>query len=524
MPAIGNLADRHPACERLDSEWKNVRPPRGLPTIVTLRRVRPPNGWISCLGMAPASDRLFATGKPDKTTETSRESLRSQYISMADTPSNLHLQQIDDATCLACGCMCDDIRLEVQQNRIVRAEGACPIGRRWFQADRPPDVASCKINGRPAEFDEGLEHAASLLCEAQHALVCGLAGATCEAQRVAVSLADCLGARLDAGNSATAMLAAAIQSAGMVTATLGEVRHRADMVIFWNVDPATTHPRHLERYSLNCSGEFVPRGRADRLCVVVSSSRTPTADAADLFLQLRPNAEAAALDKLRALANENEDSTASEPDDQKAAEPTGMEPGRWRELIERMKAASYGAIFFEPDSATESLLLLVRDMNRHTRFVALPLGGPGNSSGGHQVLTWQTGYSSPVDFAAGYPRHDDGHHSAEQLILAAQVDALLVVAQDPIADPFTTLSESARARVAHIPAVVLHTADCRPPGRPTVEFTVATPGIHTGGRVFRSDGVVLPLRQAISAPYPNAESLLIKLQARVRQTLSAPRS
>ena len=426
-------------------------------------------------------------------------------------------RSLPDATCLGCGCLCDDITLHVAGGRIVRAERSCPMGERWFLVERPADRTAFTVDGRAADLEAACARAAKILSDARAPLVMGLAGATCEAQRLAVAIADRLGACVDAGNEMSAATTAAIQSVGLVTATLGEVRHRADLVIFWGADPATTHPRHFERYSLTCSGELTPRGRADRTCVVVDCRRTPTADAADLFLQLKPGCDAAALDLLRALA-----AGGDWPEDAEVLKLTGVALAEWRALIERMKAARYGSLFFGSfdeslslaslTATLESLFTLVRDMNQHTRFVALPLGGPANFAGAEQVLLWQTGFSSPVSFAAGYPQHDAAKHTAAAMLAAGEVDAVLIVSRDLVIDPVADLPGPARAQLLKLPTVVLHGADVGPPGYAAVTFTVATPGIHTGGTVFRSDGVPLPLRPAIESPFPTAEAVLHRLQ------------
>ena len=411
------------------------------------------------------------------------------------------IKQIADATCLGCGCLCDDITLSVADDRIVQAERACLIGERWFLADRPTNVPACRIDGMPATLEGGYARAAQILTDARHPLVLGLAGLTCEAQRVAVGLADRLGGCVDAGSGEAAALDSAMQAVGMVTATLGEVRHRADLVIFWGVDPATMHPRHFERYSLEPRGEFVPNGRADRTCVVIDSCRTPTADAADVFLQIKPGTDSAAVAILQALVGGSDQFDAAEVEQQ-----TGVALVQWRDLADRMQMAHYGALFFDAASATESLLTLVRDMNRQTRFVCLPLGAAGNAAGAKQVLAWQTGYAGPVDFVDGYPRQRDGALSA---------GAALVFACDPVTDPIGALPVAVREHLSSIPRVVLHTADVTPPTDAAVAFTVATPGIHTGGTVFRCDGVPLPLRGAIASPYSTAGAVLKAIEQAV---------
>jgi formylmethanofuran dehydrogenase subunit B len=302
----------------------------------------------------------------------------------------------------------------------------------------------------------------------------------------------------------------------LVTATLGEVRHRADVVLFWRADPAATHPRHFERYSLSCSGEFTPNGRAGRTCVVVDSRPTATAAESDVFLQTKPNSDLAALGTLQAILKNDLVDAAD------VSQTTGIPLAEWQQLAERLKSARYGALFFDPSSASShadrevlsAMFELVGELNQHTRFVALPIGGANNAAGASAVLTWQTGFPSAVDFADGSPRYDPEHSSAAAVLASGRVDAALVVA----ADSAIQLPTAAAQQLASIPFVSLGTAPSPLAKQAAVAFTVATPGIHTGGTVFRSDGVPLALRAALDCPYPTAISVLQAIYDRVANT------
>ena len=77
-----------------------------------------------------------------------------------------------------------------------------------------------------------------------------------------------------------------------MTCTLGEVKNRADLVIYWGGNPAECHPRHFTKYALMPKGRFIPNGRKDRTMVLVDIRETPTAKAADILgLYLDPPAE-----------------------------------------------------------------------------------------------------------------------------------------------------------------------------------------------------------------------------------------
>ena len=114
----------------------------------------------------------------------------------------MELTIVKNATCTFCGCVCDDIELHANDERIVHTKAACVLGKAWFEnhtAERLyPDAL---IDGRPASVDEAVEAAADHLYRANLPLVYGLSNVTCEAQREAVSLAELIGGVIDSHTS-----------------------------------------------------------------------------------------------------------------------------------------------------------------------------------------------------------------------------------------------------------------------------------------------------------------------------------
>ena len=124
-------------------------------------------------------------------------------MSSAPAPGHgVSLKIVDNATCTFCGCVCDDIELHADQQRIVKAKHACVLGTAWFlnhTAERLyPDAL---IDGREATVDEAIEAAAEFLDSADMPLVYGMSNITCEAQREAVALAERLGGVVDSHTS-----------------------------------------------------------------------------------------------------------------------------------------------------------------------------------------------------------------------------------------------------------------------------------------------------------------------------------
>jgi formylmethanofuran dehydrogenase subunit B len=324
----------------------------------------------------------------------------------------------------------------------------CALGDAWFALDERPPLA--RVGGREASLDEAVDAAAELLRRARAPLVYGLGGTSIEAQRRAVALAEALGAAVDVGAAA-----AAFQAVGSSTATLGEIRDRAELVVLWRADPVRTHPRLLERLRVTTP-------------VVVDATRTASAEAGE-FVEVRDDFEA--LWELRSRVAGGPPRTHA------------LDALAGRLLAARHVAIIYGAL----DELTAlALFELVRDLARDRHAVTLGLRA-GNARGAEDVLAWQTGFPGPVSFARGYPREEPGR----------DCDAMLVVAAEPPSGTVPTVVIDPRATVA---------AD--------VVIAPAADGIEVAGTVHRMDGVPLPLHAPLTTDRPSVEDVLDMIGAR----------
>jgi formylmethanofuran dehydrogenase subunit B len=424
-----------------------------------------------------------------------------------------------DVACLGCGCVCDDIELVVESDQIVEARRACALGEAWFHSADDSSPPGCLVEGQPAGLDEVIERAAQILADAHYPLVYGLRSTSCEAQQAATALADWIGATLDTPTSIHhGPWGVSFQGVGEVTSSLGEVANRGDLVIFWGVDPVVTHPRHFERYSVFPAGMFVSRGRADRTVVVVDVDRTESAQQADLFLQVPRNRDFEALWTLRALA------AGQQLDAGAVLEATGLPLDSWQDLMDRMRQARFGVVFFGTGLAmtrgkhlnTEALLAVVREMNAHTRFVAKAMRGAGNLTGADNVLAWRTGFAFAVNLSRGYPRYSPGEYSAEAVLARGEADAALIVQCDPSDD----FSAAARRQLARIPRIVIDSRARAAANDAAVTFVAAVAGIQAPGTVYRMDDVPLPLRPALLSQLPSDVEILTRIERRVRELQS----
>jgi formylmethanofuran dehydrogenase subunit B len=109
---------------------------------------------------------------------------------------------VKNATCTFCGCVCDDIELHAEGDRIIKAARACSLGDSWFKNHTAEHLyPDALIDGQPATVDAAIEAAAGHLERANMPLVYGLSNITCEAQREAVALAELIGGVVDSHTS-----------------------------------------------------------------------------------------------------------------------------------------------------------------------------------------------------------------------------------------------------------------------------------------------------------------------------------
>src|SRR5262245_58382795 len=285
-------------------------------------------------------------------------------------------------------------------------------------------------------------------------------------------------------------------------------------MIYWGGNPAECHPRHFTKYTLTQKGKFVPNGRKGRTMVLVDIRETPSARAADIFLQIRPGKDFEVITALRAIVKGhrvNEDLVAE----------TGLSMEQMRDFAERMKRARFGVIFFGMGLSmtrgkhmnSAAVLTLATELNAYTKFVTMPMRGHGNVTGSDMVMRWSTGYPFGVNLCRGYARFNPGEFSTVALLGRGDVDAALVLG----AYPSATAPQPGLDPPAPIPTIVLDPKVTHTSRLARVHITTAATGISAPGTAYRMDEIPLPLRPALKSPYPTDEEIVRRIRHAVQR-------
>ena len=451
---------------------------------------------------------------------------------------------VTGVTCPVCGTFCDDIELTVENNVIVDVKNACGMGAAKFlnYATHRSLKPLIRKNGEliEASLDEAVGKAAKILADANYPILYGWSCTSCEAIRVGLELAEEVGGVID--NTSTVCHGPSIlsvQDVGIVSCTLGQIRHRADLIFYWASNPWSAHPRHIERYTMFTEGRFQKstwKGYISRLggvlskkrlrraanlvlrrdipatpeierhlpytmfqkkrkMVVVDTRKTRTAEAADYFLQIEPNKDYELLQAFRMLIRDEELNV-----DKVAGVPVEI----LEEVADIMLDCKLGVFFFGlgltmsegKHRNIDTAISLTRDLNQRTKFLIMPMRGHFNVTGVNVVFTWQTGYPYAVDFSRGYPRYNPGETSVVDILSRGESDAGLSIASDPVAH----FPREAAQNLVKNPLIAID-----PEVTPTTLMAdVVIPssfmGIETEGTAYRMDHVPLPLKKVVEPP------------------------
>ena len=408
--------------------------------------------------------------------------------------------------CPFCGLVCDDLEVRVSTGLVKVAANGCPRSVALFEYGAAVDGGQAFVEGRPATLEVAVGRAAQILRAAAQPVIGGLA-TDVAGMRAALDLADRIGAVVDHANSRALMRnLPVLQDSGWIATTFAEVRNRADLVVVAGSDVVHRFPRFFERV-LRGESMFVDGSRREVIFVgegidatVSSSAKAPASRA----IPCRKEALGEVFAVLRSLL------AGRKP---QAAEAGGIGMSEWEALAERMKRARYGVVvwaaadldFPHAELAVQAMAALVTDLNEHTRFAVLPLGGSEGDLTANQVCTWQSGFPLRTSFASGAPDYDPHRFSAQRMFEDGEADALLWIASfDP---------ERVPPRTA-VPTVVLGRPGMHFAAPPAVYIPAATPGMHHAGHFYRSDNVVaLRLRKVADSALPSVADVLQRIGA-----------
>ena len=80
---------------------------------------------------------------------------------------------MEDVVCPFCGCLCDDLEVTVEENRVVKTRYACAISNSKYLNHDENKILTPLVKGKPVSLKEAVNASASILCSSRRPLVYG---------------------------------------------------------------------------------------------------------------------------------------------------------------------------------------------------------------------------------------------------------------------------------------------------------------------------------------------------------------
>ena len=242
-----------------------------------------------------------------------------------------------------------------------------------------------------------------------------------------------------------------VQTSGWIMSTLTEVRNRADLLLIVGTDVHKLHGRFFDRIvtnphtmfeslaskrtvvfigeGLDTSAAVGPRIE-EVITLPVAKDRIPEVLAA-ISARVRGFARSAAGGARSAarqarwslLSLYAEQRGAARPPPRRTRSPACRSPPSMPSPRNARKA-KYGVMVWAPpalsmpqaDLTVHLMTEVVRELNLHTRFAGLSLGGNEGAPSAASTCTWQTGFPLRVSFANGTPEYNSYRYNVSRMI------------------------------------------------------------------------------------------------------------
>ena len=396
--------------------------------------------------------------------------------------------------CTACGCLCDDIRVEIDGANLGRIENACAKGAAYLRSSFDPQRrAEALIRGQRRSLGEAIQEAVHLLSKAKNLLVFGLDNSTLESQAVAIELAKRLGGTIDDASSFSyGAMMQKILTEDLPTCSLSEVKDNADLLIYWGANPPHTHPRHLSKYTYYAYADYNPAGWFPKVTLsCVEVRQTELSAMCKPSFRIRPRQDK---EFINAILDEGQDGR--------------DEARKFREMVVKSRFCVIFCglgLIYSLDNDLISFSKMVHTFSQSTRIAVIPMIAEANMRGFHQSLYKQTGYVNSISFAGGIS-HGSEFSLLEQI--RNRIPGCVLIMGS---DPFSALPQSIMKNLQGINVICLD--HFRTPTTISADVVIPTalPGVEYGGSMIRMDGDEVALAGPKKVANPTEEEVLKQL-------------
>ena len=390
-----------------------------------------------------------------------------------------------NATCPACGLLCDDVLLDYNNNKIKVLSTNCEKAVHFFE--QPLVDSSPQINGKPVTLAQAVSKAAEILKLAKQPLFSGLS-TDIAGFRSIYNLSQKTNGHLTHVNAASAQRNLnVLQNTGWQTTTLTEVKNRADVIVCIGTDVVSHNPRFFERVVWAKNAMFTKPNNREVIYIgenlVTKAGISPKGSPPSLLACKATDLPEITL-VLRALVAGKK---------LKAMHVAGIKISDLQAVANKLKQAKYAVLmwiakdldFDHAELTIQNITQTVAALNETTRAAGLALGGSDGDTTANNTNTWLSGLALDNE--------------------SVEHDLMIWV---------NSFSPSKQAPKTNFPLIVLGNANIKFAQKPDVFIPISTPGLDCSGTLFRVDGaVILPLKKVRENSLPTLSEVVKQIEA-----------
>jgi formylmethanofuran dehydrogenase subunit B len=406
-----------------------------------------------------------------------------------------------DIVCPFCSLLCDDLSVRNVSEQLTVERRGCSRAIKNFA--RTEVKVSPSIRGESVHLDEAIKQAAAILRKSKQPLFSG-SSTDVHGSRELMALAEKSGAIIDhAHGDAMMQNILVLQHQGWMMTTLAELKNRADLIVFIGTDASSHYPRFFERFIWNQASlaglkknarEIVYLGNElDTRAGISPAGKKPTI----INCTKKQINEYIAI--LRALLKgKNIEDAHVDPENLAAL----------RQLAERLKSVKYGVFIWDTgefsttdgDITVQNTSAFVKELNQHTRFSGLSLGGNDGGTSFMNVCAWQSGYPLRVNYKNGAPEYDPYSYATKKILREKTADAMLWL---------SSFDNHIIMPREDLPTIALSRPSKKLAKDAEVYIPVGVPGLDHSANMMRADNVVsLPLKKLREINLKNSSEIL----------------
>ena len=399
--------------------------------------------------------------------------------------------------CPFCSLHCDDISIDVNDNKLVVKNEILPSCKAKFEKFNRKvfNDQACKIKGKENDNKTTIDYCKNLISNSRETLILN-ASSDVNICREILSSASKINGIVDHINSNIFLKNIGIyQRRGYMTTTLTEIKNKSDVIILFSDNILKFYPRLMETV-IAPKNSFSINPRSKKIFVVGNKKNNIKScnlkDSRINFIDYNIKNIPSLLKSFS--VNENK---------------TTLSNYVFNKLSANISKAKYLSMLWstsdlikysECDQIIHKISEYIIAVNETSRAACLCLSGNDGDASSVQTTAWISGYPTRIKFTGNYFEYDKDAHNSKELIKSNNVD--LVIYINTISNKKLILNKKHKNIIIGQPATKYNI-------EPDVFIPCGVPGIDYKGHIFRTDNVVsLPLSAVKVSKFKSAQEIL----------------